>query len=185
MPIHTWYDASADAFRERIQASGEWPLFSYMKKFFSEQLGMTTAAAWQRAHDVFPAEGWKLVPKRVDMEEDDADGFSVEEAAESIKSGRSLAGMVAEDVQWIYTHLGIRKPSKADCPSPGAWAWHRAIVVNEDGVLLNMFLRDILPKFLPPAKALEAAQRFEDDGSAVIDTIEKCLGAAKEMGSAN
>lgn len=194
MAINPHWDGTSQAFVIRAKAEGVFRDFKKAMDGFRAQ-GMDGATAWQNAYELFPPRGeapsgfvepamgvYVPSPLVPEPEPEAQDGLSVEDAANANAQGRSIAGIVAEDVQWIYLHMAVKGVKPSDAPSPGAWAWLQAL--RNDTMARNAFYRDTLPKFLPPAKALEAAQRFEDDGRDVLDTINKALAAA-EAGTRN
>ena len=87
-------------------------------------------------------------------------------------TGHSFQSIIQRDAKWVYLNLGNKKP--VDAPSPGARAWLTA--VQSDQRARDSFMKDTLPKFLPPAKTLDDAERFSDDGRATLDLLEKCKG---------
>lgn len=91
---------------------------------------------------------------------------------------KDMASILPRDVQWIYDNLGAKKLSKADSPSPGAWAWRETIIL--DATARNQFFRDIVPKFLPPPKFVEAANRMNDTGATSLELIDRIMVAIGE-----
>lgn len=88
-------------------------------------------------------------------------------------TGLSFQTIIQRDVKWVYLNLGEKNP--VDPPSPGAKAWLAAI--QRDARAREGFMRDTLPKFLPPAKALEDAERFSDDGRDTLELLDRCKAA--------
>lgn len=92
-------------------------------------------------------------------------------------TGHSFQTIIQRDAKWVYLNLGSKKP--VDAPSPGAVAWLKA--VQTDQRARDSFMRDTLPKFLPPAKVLDEAERFSDDGRDALELLEKCKQGVAEV----
>lgn len=82
---------------------------------------------------------------------------------------------VVADAKWVYQNLGRSGVKKEDCPNAGAWAWLQ-LVSQSDGAL-QRFFSDTVGKLMPSQKMLEQMERMSDDGSAVLELIDKVLDA--------
>lgn len=73
-------------------------------------------------------------------------------------------------VEWAFENLCVDDVKPGDAPSPGAWAL--LIGARQSGLSLKQFF-DTWAKLLPTKTQIEQQDRFTDDGSVVLDLIDK------------
>ena len=76
-------------------------------------------------------------------------------------------------VEWVASNLQVEDVEPRDAPSSEAWGmlvWARRSPVNE-----SQFWGTIYAKLLPSRSAIEAEQRYADDGSRIEDTAARLL----------
>lgn len=99
------------------------------------------------------------------------DGGVEERATKAVFGGRKVSTIKV--VEWVASNLQVEDVSPSDAPSSEAWGmlvWARRSPVNE-----SQFWGTIYAKLLPSRSAIEAEQRYADDGSRIEDTAARLL----------
>ena len=95
--------------------------------------------------------------------------------AEVEEVSRETEGAVEADLQrdfiWIYDNLGNKQAKAHDAPSTGAWNLLQEC--REDSALRRDFFRQVLTKLLPSRSELGIISRYQDDGRAHLEFIER------------
>ena len=152
--------------------------------------GMDAPEAWAKAFDevtngtVDNVDGGSSVAPGGDGG-DDADGRAgatvpgpVDQSGAPDSVGRVAAEVFGErscsitkTVEWVAKQMMVADPKAEDAPSMEAWSmlsWARRSNQNE-----AQFWGQIWAKMMPSKQQLEAAERLSDDGSAVLELIER------------
>lgn len=78
---------------------------------------------------------------------------------------------ITKTVEWVARQMMVEDPRAEDAPSMEAWSmlcWARRSNQNE-----AQFWGQIWAKMMPSKQQLEAAERLSDDGSAVLELIDR------------
>lgn len=111
-----------------------------------------------------------VVDKKVEVKVP-LDGGGEERATKAVFGGRKVSTIKV--VEWVASNLQVEDVSPSDAPSSEAWGmlvWARRSPVNE-----SQFWGTIYAKLLPSRSAIEAEQRYADDGSRIEDTAARLL----------
>jgi hypothetical protein len=82
-------------------------------------------------------------------------------------------------VEWVASNMQVADVSPADAPSSEAWGmlvWARRSPVNE-----SQFWGTIYAKLLPSRSAIEAEQRYSDDGVRIEETAARLLQMKEDL----
>ena len=94
---------------------------------------------------------------------------SVGRVAAEVFEGRTCS--ITKTVEWVAKQMMVADPRAEDAPSMEAWSmlsWARRSNQNE-----AQFWGQIWAKMMPSKQQLEAAERLSDDGSSVLELIER------------
>jgi hypothetical protein len=94
---------------------------------------------------------------------------SVGRVAAEVFGERSCS--ITKTVEWVAKQMMVADPRAEDAPSMEAWSmlsWARRSNQNE-----AQFWGQIWAKMMPSKQQLEAAERLSDDGSSVLELIER------------
>lgn len=86
-----------------------------------------------------------------------------------VLAGRACS--ITKTVEWVAKMMMVEDPRAEDAPSMEAWSmlsWARRTNQNE-----AQFWGQIWSKMMPSKQQLEAAERISDDGSAVLELIDR------------
>jgi len=186
--------------RKWAEECGLWKQFVDVRERLKKD-GMPPADAWVEAARELDPEVWghvgeraapapDLPPVRSDQvegvqgEEVDASGVQdavPSSAAKVVESGSSATKAVfagkkvatVKVVEWVASNMQVADVSPADSPSSEAWGmlvWARRSPVNE-----SQFWGTIYAKLLPSRSAIEAEQRYSDDGVRIEETAARLL----------
>ena len=162
--------------------------------------GMPAPQAWGQAFEEVTNGGVPVGVGDVDVGGGDGGGDSVVgggggagEVGASEKSGAPdsikrvklevLAGRacsITKTVEWVAKMMMVEDPRAEDAPSMEAWSmlsWARRSNQNE-----AQFWGQIWSKMMPSKQQLEAAERISDDGSAVLELIERVREISGKVG---
>ena len=135
--------------------------------------GMEHPQRWAEAAAMFPVVD-KVVVAKEDGGGSGEDVVKPKVAVLSLEGdGRSLSSLLPADMLWLHRNIGA-DPNEDD-PAPSAmaaWLWDAArSPANTSKVI------DLVVKHLPPPKFMEERARMEDDGSSVLEMIDRIEGA--------
>lgn len=162
------------AFRERLEADGEWE----KKQACESQLvadGMPAGKARLVAEQKFGRRGVSA---------------AVEETGGEEKDGRLSGGTIDMDwfkgqktataaavVDYVFDHMDEELPHPASAPSPGAWSLLK--LVREDSKARTEFIFKIWVKRLPSSSIIEHTDRAKADAVAPEEHVQRVLEAAQ------
>lgn len=179
--------------RKWAEESGLWKQFVDVRERLKKD-GMPPADAWVEAAKELDSEMWGHVGGRaspaVDLphvrsDQEQVDGVRVdgveEVSCERVVSGSGATKAVfagkkvatVKVVEWVASNMQVEDVSPADAPSSEAWGmlvWARRSPVNE-----SQFWGSIYAKLLPSRSAIEAEQRYSDDGIRIEETATRLL----------
>lgn len=98
-------------------------------------------------------------------------GSGGERAVKSVFSGKKVA--TVKVVEWVASNMQVEDVVPSDAPSSEAWGmlvWARRSPINE-----SQFWGSIYAKLLPSRSAVEAEQRYGEDGGKIEETAERLL----------
>lgn len=98
-------------------------------------------------------------------------GRGGERAVKSVFSGKKVA--TVKVVEWVASNMQVEDVVPSDAPSSEAWGmlvWARRSPINE-----SQFWGSIYAKLLPSRSAVEAEQRYGEDGGRIEETAERLL----------
>jgi len=179
--------------RKWAEESGLWKQFVDIRERLKKD-GMPPADAWVEAARELSPETWGHVGERAspvpDLPHVRSDQEEVEDKVPDVggaeDAGKVVAGSGATKavfagkkvatvkvVEWVASNMQVADVSPADAPSSEAWGmlvWARRSPVNE-----SQFWGTIYAKLLPSRSAIEAEQRYSDDGIRMEDTVDRLL----------
>ena len=94
---------------------------------------------------------------------------SVGRVSADVFQGRTCS--ITKTVEWVAKQMMVEEPRAEDAPSMEAWSmlcWARRSNQNE-----AQFWGQIWAKMMPSKQQLEAAERLSDDGSLVVELIDR------------
>jgi hypothetical protein len=94
-----------------------------------------------------------------------------EAATKAVFAGKKVA--TVKVVEWVASNMQVEDVLPSDAPSSEAWGmlvWARRSPVNE-----SQFWGSIYAKLLPSRSAIEAEQRYSDDGIRMEETATRLL----------
>lgn len=172
--------------RAELVERGVWTEFVRRREAFKGS-GMSAGDAWARAYEEVTnglsggGIGGGSDGHGVDLPRGEGDGLDAGEAEKSgapdsagrvsaeVFEGRTCS--ITRTVEWVAKHMMVDEPRAEDAPSMEAWSmlcWARRSNQNE-----AQFWGQIWAKMMPSKQQLEAAERLSDDGSAVLELIER------------
>lgn len=107
------------------------------------------------------------------------DGDVGDRATKAVFAGKKVA--TVKVVEWVASNMQVEDVCPKDAPSSEAWGmlvWARRSPVNE-----SQFWGTIYAKLLPSRSAIEAEQRYSDDGSRIEETAARLLSMRGESES--
>jgi len=180
--------------RKWAEECGLWKQFVDIRERLKKD-GMPPAEAWVEAARELDPEVWGHVGGRASPADDlppvrsgqeQVEGVQGEEdkvpvcgaqngvsdsATKAVFAGKKVA--TVKVVEWVASNMQVADVSPADAPSSEAWGmlvWARRSPVNE-----SQFWGTIYAKLLPSRSAIEAEQRYSDDGVRIEETAERLL----------
>lgn len=172
--------------RSELVERGLWAAFVERREALKAG-GMAAPEAWGQAFDEVTSGSVPVVA---------SESVSTGEAPE--KSGTPDSGLervnrevfadrtcsITRTVEWVAKQMMVDNPSAEDAPSMEAWSmlsWARRSNQNE-----AQFWGQIWAKMMPSKQQLEASERLSDDGSAVLELIERVRAISEKVnGEAN
>jgi len=82
------------------------------------------------------------------------------------------------DLTWIYNNIAIRDVKPADAPSAGAYA-HLKFIQNSNDNKVDFFTK-VYPRIIPSKSQVENLTKFNDDGRANLDLLDRILDQSEE-----
>ena len=184
--------------RKWAEESGLWKQFVDVRERLKKD-GMPPADAWLEAARELDSEMWGNVggqsSTRLDLphgrsaplagepdqDQEGVQGESVpvvskpaqagEAATKAVFAGKKVA--TVKVVEWVASNMQVEDVLPSDAPSSEAWGmlvWARRSPVNE-----SQFWGSIYAKLLPSRSAIEAEQRYSDDGIRMEETATRLL----------
>jgi len=102
---------------------------------------------------------------------------SVGRVSADVFQGRTCS--ITKTVEWVAKQMMVDSPKADDAPSMEAWSmlcWARRSNQNE-----AQFWGQIWSKMMPSKQQLEAAERISDDGSAVLELIDRVRRISEQV----
>lgn len=102
---------------------------------------------------------------------------SVGRVSADVFQGRTCS--ITKTVEWVAKQMMVDSPRADDAPSMEAWSmlcWARRSNQNE-----AQFWGQIWSKMMPSKQQLEAAERISDDGSAVLELIDRVRRISEQV----
>ena len=186
--------------RKWAEESGLWKQFVDVRERLKKD-GMPPADAWVEAAKELDPEMWGHVGGRaspaldlphVRSDQEQVEGVQGEEDKLPVSGGEEAVGervvsgsgatkavfagkkvATVKVVEWVASNMQVADVSPADAPSSEAWGmlvWARRSPVNE-----SQFWGSIYAKLLPSRSAIEAEQRYSDDGIRIEETATRLL----------
>jgi len=173
------------------EESGLWKQFVDIRERLKKD-GMPPGEAWVEAARELDPEMWgKSEVSEISVDppvakEDLPHGRSEEVKGERVVSGGGATKAVfagkkvatVKVVEWVASNMQVEDVSPSDAPSSEAWGmlvWARRSPLNE-----SQFWGSIYAKLLPSRSAIEAEQRYSDDGVRIEDAAERLLRMKEE-----
>lgn len=118
-----------------------------------------------------------VAPKRVvEAEGKKADGFLVNMGDFGESADAEMDPV--RDLTWIYNHVAVRDVEPCDAPSPGAYAHLKFIQQSADNMV--DFFTKVYPRIIPSKSQIESLNKFNDDGRANFDILERLQGESED-----
>lgn len=175
--------------RKWAEESGLWRQFIEIRERLKKD-GVPAADAWLEAAKELDPEMWgsgevkpvRVASKPADLPHVRSDSVVKEEvevervvsgvgATKAVFAGKKVA--TVKVVEWVASNMQVVDVLPEDAPSSEAWGmlvWARRSPVNE-----SQFWGSIYAKLLPSRSAIEAEQRYSDDGIRMEETAERLL----------
>lgn len=175
--------------RKWAEESGLWRQFIEIRERLKKD-GVPAADAWFEAAKELDPEMWgsgevkpvRVASKPADLPHVRSDSVVKEEvevervvsgvgATKAVFAGKKVA--TVKVVEWVASNMQVVDVLPEDAPSSEAWGmlvWARRSPVNE-----SQFWGSIYAKLLPSRSAIEAEQRYSDDGIRMEETAERLL----------
>jgi hypothetical protein len=163
-----------------------WPQYVEIRERLKKD-GLPAADAWVEAAKELDPERWgsggggavgvevpKDLPRGRSDEEQEVPDESVADgggATKAVFAGKKVP--TVKVVEWVASNMQVVDVSPSDAPSSEAWGmlvWARRSPMNE-----SQFWGSIYAKLLPSRSAIEAEQRYSDDGRRIEETAERLL----------
>jgi hypothetical protein len=165
--------------RAELTSLGLWDLFVKRREELKAG-GMAAPDAWGQAFEEVTsgqvqagdaARTPELVVEKVEDGPAEKSGApdSVGRVKAEVFEGRTCT--ITKTVEWVAKQMMVDDPRAEDAPSMEAWSmlcWARRSNQNE-----AQFWGQIWSKMMPSKQQLEAAERISDDGSAVLELIDR------------
>ena len=167
------------------EAANLWEEFVVLREKLKRQ-GVGANDAWVRAAQMLAPDRWGEPPVEAEAEDQvgEGGGGAAPPVSPDLPHGRVVDGAPAEVfggkkvatvrvVEWVASNMQVSDVGPGDAPSSEAWGmlvWARRSPVNE-----SQFWGSIYAKLLPSRSAIEAEQRYSDDGARVEDLADRLL----------
>lgn len=160
--------------RESLKASGVDAPEAWVQAYEEVTSGVAVPDAGgsggDRGDDVGGGAGGRVgVPEEVGGVEKSGAPDSAGRVKAEVFDGRTCS--ITKTVEWVAKQMMVEDPKAEDAPSMEAWSmlcWARRSNQNE-----AQFWGQIWAKMMPSKQQLEAAERLSDDGSAVLELIDR------------
>jgi len=156
--------------REALKAGGVGAADAWARAYEEVTNGLSDAGGNRGSdgggNDLRPDDGGRLGGGE---EEKSGAPDSVGRVKAEVFEGRTCS--ITKTVEWVAKQMMVEDPKAEDAPSMEAWSmlcWARRSNQNE-----AQFWGQIWAKMMPSKQQLEAAERLSDDGSAVLELIER------------
>jgi len=163
--------------RSELVESGLWAAFVERREALKAG-GMAAPDAWAQAFTEVTSGAVPVVEAVVEApEKSGVPDSGLDRVNREVFADRTCS--ITRTVEWVAKQMMVDNPSAEDAPSMEAWSmlsWARRSNQNE-----AQFWGQIWAKMMPSKQQLEASERLSDDGSAVLELIERVRAISEKV----